>query len=133
VLSHGYWKTAPHRAHTSSLLPITLGGYSVTSYDSATAVFDQTNCGNSKDQNAIGCLAGQLLAAKLNVANGADTCINPAIARADSFLSGGTVDGVSGVSYTGPTGTFSLTSAQRAKALDLHGVLATYNGGGGCV
>ncbi|MGH2356734.1 MAG: hypothetical protein ACRDGJ_01825, partial [Candidatus Limnocylindria bacterium] len=102
------------------------------SYQDAKAVFDTMNCGNASPQNAIGCLAGQLLAAKLNVENGADGCIGPAIAEADSFLSGGAVDGVTGVTYTGPTGTYALSAAQRAEAIALKAPLGTYNAGGGC-
>src|SRR5207247_14062 len=67
-LTPGYWKN-----HLSTAqLPQSLGSYTVDSYDKATAVYNGMNCSNVQDQNAIGCLAGHLLAAKLNVANGAD-------------------------------------------------------------
>jgi hypothetical protein len=83
------------------------------------------NCGSSKDQDAIGCLAGHLLSAKLNVANGSDTCINATIAAADTFLAG--------IPYNGPTGTYTLTAAQRAQAISLKTAFDKYNNGKGCV
>jgi hypothetical protein len=104
----------------------------------ATAVFNAMNCSNTgtikqQNQNAIGCLAGHLLAAELNLANGSDTCIQSTVNDANSFLSGGTVDGVTGITYTGPTGNYSgLTAAQRAEAIKLKSALDKYNNGGGC-
>ena len=74
--------------------------------------------------NAVGCLTGQLLAAKLNVKNGASTCIAPTIASADTFLFS--------VGYTGPNATYTLTAAQRAQAIELKDVLDKYNNGLGC-
>jgi len=126
----GYWKN--HEAHTTSLLPITLGNFAVGSFTLARDVFGEMNCGSSKPQAAIGCLAGHLLASKLNVKNGADTCIQPTIDKADAFLKGQTVDGVPGITYTGPTGTYTLTAAQRALVLDLKDKLDKYDNGGGC-
>ena len=64
-------------------------------------------------------LGGQLLAAKLNIANGGSLCIAPTVANADAFL-------VS-VGYTGPGGTYTLTSAQRARAVQLANALDGYN------
>jgi uncharacterized repeat protein (TIGR01451 family) len=57
-------------------LPKTLGNYNVDTILKAAQVFAKMNCSNTgtnskQNQNAIGCLAGHLLAAKLNVANGA--------------------------------------------------------------
>src|SRR5438552_6506972 len=63
----GYWKN--HRPQTTALLPQKLGNYTVSTFAQATAVFNATNCGSSTSQGAIGCLAGQLLAAELNLAN----------------------------------------------------------------
>ena len=90
------------------------------------------NCSSSKPNDAIGCLAGHLLAAKLNVANGADTCIAPIIAKADAFLSGQVVDGVTGINYIGPSGTYTLTAAQRALAVSLKTALDQYNNNISC-
>src|SRR5205823_3624314 len=122
ALSAGYWKN--HRAHTTSLLSITLGGYTVGTFAQATDVFDKMNCGKSSANNAVGCLAAQLLAAKLNVKNGAGTCIAPTIASADAFLIS--------VGYTGPIATYTLTAAQRAQAIQLKDALDRYNNGLGC-
>ena len=126
----GFWKN--HPAVTGPLLPVYLGNYSVSSLSRVQSVFKAMNCGSSKPQAAIGCLAGHLLAAKLNVKSGASTCINATITKADNFLKGQTVDGVSGVTYTGPTGSYSLTAAQRALAITLKNALDKYNNGGGC-
>jgi hypothetical protein len=151
-LTPGYWKThlGPTAACRGLSLPqgtgcsnngpwanqyftnLTLGTYPVNSIQKAAQVFAAMNCGTSTDQSAIGCLAGHLLAAKLNVANGANSCISATIAKADAFLSGQTVDGVPGINYTGPGVTYVLSAAQRALAISLKTALDTYNNGGGC-
>jgi hypothetical protein len=82
------------------------------------------NCSSSSAQGAVGCLAGHLLASKLNVKNGSDPCINTAIANADLFLKS--------IGYVGPTGTYKLTAAQRNQAISLKNALDKYNNGGGC-
>jgi hypothetical protein len=139
-LTIGYWKThisqcAPHvktgtggcnnnGPFTVQYLPQPLGNYVVSTGDKALAVFNANNCSSATDQGAVGCLAAQLLAAELNVANHSNTCISSTIAAANAFL-------VS-VGYTGPTGTYTLTSAQRTQALTLKTALDTYNNGGGC-
>jgi uncharacterized repeat protein (TIGR01451 family) len=122
ALSAGYWKN--HQAHTTSLLSITLGGYTVDTFADATAVFANMNCGRSSPNDAAGCLAAQFLAANLNLKNGAGTCIAPTLASADAFL-------VS-IGYTGPNATYTLTAAQRAQAIELKDVLDKYNNGLGC-
>ncbi len=96
----------------------------MSTYQQALDVFNAMDCSNSSAQNAVGCLAGQLLAAELNVANGSNTCINATISQANSFLSS--------IGYKGPTGTYKLTSAQRATAVSLAGTLNTYNNRGPC-
>src|SRR3989442_963831 len=102
---HGADDDPPHRhhqhdpaadAHPPAPPPQQLGGYTVAPYQQAVDVFNAMNCSNSSPQNAVGCLAGQLLAAKLNVANGSNPCIPPSISQADAFL-------VS-IGYAGPTG-----------------------------
>jgi hypothetical protein len=120
------------------LLPISLGNYSTgtstTGYNNTKVVFDAMNCGASTSQGAVGCLAGHLLAAKLNVKNGADSsCIAATIAAADAFLKGQTLNGVPGINYTGPGGTYTLTTAQRAYAISLKNALDSYNNHVGCV
>jgi uncharacterized repeat protein (TIGR01451 family) len=122
ALSAGYWKN--HEAHTTSLLPITLGSYTVGTFAQAKAVFNNMNCGASSANDAVGCLAAQLLAAKLNVKNGAGTCIAPTLASADAFLTS--------VGYTGPGATYTLTASQRAEAIQLKDALDKYNNGLGC-
>jgi hypothetical protein len=125
----GYWKN-----HSEAItLGLTLGNYTVATIADALAVFDSMNCSGSKTNDAVGCLAGQLLATKLNLANGNSTCIQPTVTNAETFLSGGTVtvDGVTtaGIVYTGPSGTYSLTSAQRTVAESLKNALDKYNSG----
>jgi hypothetical protein len=125
----GYWKTHPE----AITLGLKLGNYTVATTADALAIFEAMNCSGSKANDTVGCLAGQLLAAKLNLANGNSTCIQPTVTKADSFLSGGTVTvggiTVTGIVYTGPTGTYSLTSAQRAVAEMLKNALDKYNNG----
>jgi hypothetical protein len=113
----------------SKYLPQPLGTYSVTSFPTVAKVIAANNCSNasSSAQNAVGCLAAQLLAAELNVAYGANACIVTAangVNAANGFLSG--------IPYTGPTSTYSLSTAQRAQALALKNELVNYNQGGGC-
>jgi len=120
-LTPGYWKNHLSKAK----LPQTLGNYTVDSYDKATAVYSGMNCSNVQDQNAIGCLAGHLLAATLNVANGADGCIGPTIATADAFLKS--------IGYSGPTGGYpTLTATQRSTAISLKTTLDQYNNNISC-
>lgn len=105
-------------------LPLQLGNFSVNTIATAASVFVAMNCGSSKDQDAVGCLAGHLLAAKLNVANGANSCIAPTITSSDQFL-------VS-IGYTGPNSKYTLTASQRSQAIALKSTLDAYNNGIGC-
>jgi hypothetical protein len=63
------------------------------------------------------CLAGHLLAAELDVANGSSPCINSTISAANSFLSS--------IGYGG-VGNYTLTAAQKATALSLETTLDDY-------
>ena len=125
----GYWKN--HDGALAPMLPVALGGYDVSGLASAQAVFDSMNCSSSKPAGAVGCLAGQLLATKLNLANGNSTCIQPTVDKADSFLTGGTVTAggstATGVDYTGPAGTYALSGSQREVATILAAALDKYN------
>jgi len=125
----GYWKN--HLSQVSTLLPQKLGNYTVATTAQATAVFNATNCASSTAQTAIGCLAGQLLAAELNLANFASPCIQPTVNKANSFLKGGTVTvsgkTAAGVNYVGPSGTYTLNVTQRAIAVALSNALDAYN------
>jgi hypothetical protein len=134
-LTPGYWKN--HRAQTTALLPgIKLGNYPVDTFNKATAVFDNMNCASSTDNGAIGCLAGHLLATKLNVKNLSDPCIWPVINKADAFLKAQLVTyaGITatGINYVGPSGTYTLSAAQRSLAIALKSAMDKYNNGGGC-
>ncbi len=106
----GYWKN--HEAATTALLPQPLGGYTVSTFAQAVAVFDAMKC-----SDAVNCLAGHLLAAQLDVANGSSTCIAGAISDANAFLTS--------VGYAGP-GSYTITAAQRAQALSLEQTLDNY-------
>jgi len=115
-------------------LPLVLGNYSVSNITTAAQIFKAMNCSSTKDQDAIGCLAGHLLATKLNLANGSLACpsILQAVADADAFLKGQTVNGVPGINYTGPTGEYTLTAAQRNLVISLKTKLDTYNNNVSC-
>jgi len=112
-------------------LPKLLGNYSVDTITKAAQVFQAMNCSTTKDQDAIGCLAGHLLATKLNLANGSTSfpCILQAVADADAFLKGQTVNGVPGINYVGPSGKYSLTPAQRTLVIGIKTTLDHYNNG----
>jgi hypothetical protein len=90
----------------------------------ALSVFNANNCSNAatSDSNAAACLAAQLLAAELNVANQANTCICATIGNAIDFLTA--------VGYSGPgtKPTFSGTNT-RAAAIALKTRLDNYNNG----
>jgi hypothetical protein len=110
-------------------LPKSLGNFSVANIVIASQVFQAMNCSSTKPQDAIGCLAGHLLASKLNLANGSPAfpCIVQTVADADAFLQAQTVNGVPGINYTGPSGKYTLTAAQRALAVQLKSTLDNYN------
>ena len=93
----GYWKT--HEAATTALLPQSLGGYTVSTFADAQAVFDAMMC-----SDAVNCLAGHLLAAQLDVANGSSTCIAGTISDANAFLTS--------VGYAGP-GSYTITASPK--------------------
>jgi sugar lactone lactonase YvrE len=118
-----YWKTA---TLDSPPLPLTLGAYDVDTQAEARAVFKATNCG-VKTGDAVGCLAGQLLVAKLNIADGvASGCITTTVTNAHTFL---TAPPTGTVNYTGP-GSYTLTKSQRRTALDMVDSLVTFNTSG---
>jgi hypothetical protein len=106
----GYWKT--HEAATTALLPQSLGGYTVSTFADAQAVFDAMMC-----SDAVNCLAGHLLAAQLDVANGSSACIAGTISDANAFLTS--------VGYAGP-GSYTITASQRAQAISLEQTLDSY-------
>jgi hypothetical protein len=142
-LTPGYWKNhlalngttgcrtlpggtgcASNGPFAMTYLPQLLGNFSVNNIATAAKIFVGMNCSSTKDQDSVGCLAGHLLAAKLNVANGANVCINTTIVNADTFLKS--------VNYVGPTGRYVMTASQRALAINLKSALDVYNNGNGC-
>jgi hypothetical protein len=133
-LTIGYWKN--HQQQATALLPQKLGNYTVSTFAQATAVFNATNCSSSSSQDAVGCLAGQLLAAELNLANFASPCIQPTVNKATSFLKSGTVTvggtTATGINYVGPSGTYTLTANQRTVATKLASALDGYNNNKSC-
>src|SRR5439155_3250815 len=94
------------------------------------------NCSSSKPNDAIGCLAGQLLTAELNLANAASPCIQPTVNKANSFLKGGTVTvsgtTATGINYVGPSGSYTLNANQRTVAVKLAAALDAYNNSKSC-
>lgn len=93
----GYWKNHPDAWPVSSL---TLGG---TSYTKAQLL---AILGQSKSRDLTYQMASQLIAAKLNVANGTDaSCISATITAADDWLAANPVgSGVTGNSAAWATG-----------------------------
>lgn len=129
-LTPGYWKNHltydskhPNDPYTQKFLTQYLNGYAVDTTAKATAVFNGMNCAFSSDQGAVGCLAGHLLAAKLNVANKADVVIQPTIDQGDAFLTS--------IKYTGPSGKYTLTAVQRTYVIGLVATLDKFNNGKG--
>ena len=132
-MTPGYWKNHLNVAFgLTGGGAVTLGNYAVSTKTLATKVFNSMNCSSSKPNDAIGCLAGHLLATEYNLLNGTDTCIVAVRDKADAFLSGGVADGVTGITYTGPTGSYTLSAAQRAEAIKLKDAMDKYNNNGGC-
>ena len=78
--------------------------------------------------------------ASTGVANGAgNACIANVIAKADAFLTNPPLTSVTfgsytanSINYTGPTGTYTLTTAQRNLAISLKDALDKYNNNLGC-
>lgn len=120
TLTIGYWKT--HAGFTgknpdmvTDLLPQSLGSITVTSASQAVNILSFQ--GNAS--NGINKLMAQLLAAKLNIANGADgSAVSSTIADADAFLT--THDSSSWG---------SLTKAQQKQVLNWMTILDNYNNG----
>jgi hypothetical protein len=106
----GYWKN--HKGATSALLPVKLGNYTVSSFADAQAVFAAMKCSNAAD-----CLAGHLLAAELDVANGSASCISGTVSQANQLLAS--------LGYAGP-GSVKPTGSQASQALTLESQLDAY-------
>ena len=81
---HGYWKNNPDAWPVNSLM---LGRQTYTKAELLTILKTRIGSGPKADATLI--LADQLIAAKLNIANGADgTAVTSTITHADSVLSG---------------------------------------------
>ena len=112
-LTPGFWKT--HNAATSALLPQTLGTYSVTTYADAKIILSGMGCGSV---GALNCMAGMLLAAELNLAQGGSTCIQPVVDQANALLVK--------YSYSGFK-PYTLSASDQTLAKSLHDLLSAYN------
>jgi hypothetical protein len=111
TLTQGFWKTHPNAWPLASL---SLGGTSYTKVQ-LLSVLTEPVAGNGSIS-----LAHQLIAAKLNIANGADgSTVAAAISSADSLIGSLVVPPV-GNGFLDPSSTGALT-----------GILDTYNNGAG--
>jgi hypothetical protein len=114
-LTPGFWKN--HQAATQALLPLTLGNHVVSTFAEAKIILSGMGCGSV---GALNCMAGMLLAAELNLAQGGVTCIAPVVTQANQLLIK--------YNYTGfKTPGYVLTSADQALAMSLHDLLSAYN------
>jgi hypothetical protein len=142
----GYWKnwnkcTGGNQAATAAknggaaagvfivedLLPQTIGNFNITTCAQAVKVLSkQDQAGTNHANDAAYELASQLLAAKLNLAAGAQTCagVQSAVVDAQALLVQ--------INFTG-SGTYLVTaSTNRTNALNLATTLANYNVGKLC-
>lgn len=109
----GFWRN--HEADTTALLPQSIGNYQVLTFTQAIQVFDAANSKNAYNQ-----LAAQLLAAKLNIANGSDSsCISTTIMQADSLLIN--------AAYNGPNTTSSPSGSLKSTVTSTKAALDAYN------
>lgn len=139
-LTQGYWKTHgcvgpngggqygnnPDRITPllGSCGPITLGAKAISTCGEAGGVFQGVEHNGG---NAILRLYSQLLAARLNICNGADgSCIGATLFSADSVLTAADPNGDGG-------GWSNITGANRSKVLSTAGTLDQYNNGLLCV
>jgi len=116
-LTPGFWKT--HSNATQPLLDkgIFLGTYQVVTFADAKTILSGMGCGSVGPLN---CMAGMLLAAELNLANGGSTCIvtNGVIAQANALLTSYNYQGFK---------SYSISKADAALAMQLHDELSAYN------
>jgi len=130
TLTIGYWKNhagfGPQPDMVTPLLPVWLGtsggakSIQVTTAAQAVGLLSFTGSNNVFDaSNGINKLYAQLLAAKLNIANGADgSAVTSTIAAADAFLANNNSTNWSG-----------LSKAQKAQVLAWMTTLDNYNNG----
>jgi hypothetical protein len=142
----GYWKnwnkcTGGNQAATAAknggpsagvfvvddLLPQTIGNFTVSTCAQAVKVLSkQDQSGTNRANDAAYELAAQLLAARFDLAAGAETCtaVQNAVTNAQSLL-------VS-INFTGSGSYLTKSSTNRTNALNLATQLATYNMGNLC-
>lgn len=102
TFTQGYWKNHPNAWPVNSLM---LGSVNYNQTQ-LLAILNQPVRGNG-----LVSLAHQLIAVKLNIANGADpSAVNSAVAAADALIGGQSVPPV-GTGYLAPNATSSLNSA----------------------
>ena len=121
-LTPGFWKN--HQKATQPLLPLTLGNHVVSTFAEAKTILSGMGCGSD---GRLNCMAGMLLAAELNLAQGGSTCIgslsdplNPTTGLGQANLL------LIKYGYTG-YGSYTLTAADSAAAQALHDELSAYN------
>jgi len=120
--SKGFWKNHPNA--TEQHLPITLGNFDVLTNETATDIFQA-----HKGKFDLDKLAGQLLAAKLNIwaLNMTEPfdkvdCIAGNVTAADDYLAGKGYNGVD-------SGT-KVQKSEKAEAFGYHSALDDFNNGG---
>ena len=124
------------------LLPQTIGDLvlpkTATGCEKAVKILSKQDLtGKSKSSDAAYDLAAQLLAAKLNLAAGAETCsgVQTAVMDGQALLANGPTDTPKGVNFNG-TGSYlpsnTNLTALRTKALNLAATLDQYNNGDLC-
>jgi hypothetical protein len=110
-LTQGFWKNHPHAWPVSTL---TLGTVSYTEAQLLNILHTSPGSGNGADASLI--LAHQLIAAKLNLANGSDPCpILSIIAAADALIDSHTIPIVPQIT---PNSTVGAQMVALASALD---------------
>jgi hypothetical protein len=116
-LTPGFWKN--HEQATFDLLPLFLGDYKVDTFANAKTILSGMGCGKV---GALNCMAGMLLAAELNLAQGGSTCIQGVVDQANALLVK--------YGYTGvPLAVYTLDNppSDQALAMLLHDELSAYN------
>lgn len=112
----GWWRNLSSVGELATSARIQLGGWNVDSSTKTAAVFAATDCRRSTQ--ALNCLAGHLLATKLNLASGSNArCITPTVSDANTQLIA--------ANYAGPQNYPPVSS--RSNALLLKDYLEAYN------
>ena len=117
------------------LLPQTIGDLTITDCQTAVEILDKSNVNTGKKMasDAAYELAAQLLAARFNLAAGAETCsaVQTAVVDGQNLLANNPINFNGTGSYLGPKVKGSLATL-RAQALSLASTLDQYNNGNLC-